>query len=524
MVEFKESKFYKLLQDFFINNNKETFLQMLAEFYNRTEGIIEKNVNQDELIKELRELYIEFNEKGIDENIVIEKVNHFVENNVKIKDILAKLVINTNKIEDNTEKLNINTNKIEDNTEKLNINTNKIKNITLQLDSITNKLNVHVDDFGAIGDGINDDTTAFQNALNTVADNGGGIVTYSGYKTYVISNITVPKLVVLKCDSVYVDYVNTYNDVKSKLIRKVGSAGICINSFGSLVNVLLDCNGVVGNGIVLSSNEESKNIFCFNSGGNGIQILKKCRIDGIYSMRNKKDGVIINGSDSFIRNYLIADNEGNGIVIENGGSHFLSNGTVEWNLKRNFYINGTINCNISNTFIDASGLEFLYVKNSNNLSFNNCTIRRSTRNTLGSHIFIDGNSISLYINGCNFSDGLEDGGERFFGCKYIINSNTNGLSSLICIMNSNLNGGYTESVQAPTFGTDKFFISNCILKDIDWRGLTIEGALLKLNSVTSTSLAPNVGNNIPMYDWNLKKLVIKSGGRYYDAMGNELYV
>ena len=122
MVEFKESKFYKLLQDFFINNNKETFLQMLAEFYNRTEGIIEKNVNQDEIIKELRELYLEFNEKGIDENIVREKVNYFVENNVKIKDILAKLVINTNKIENNTEKLNT--------------NTNNIENITSQLDSI----------------------------------------------------------------------------------------------------------------------------------------------------------------------------------------------------------------------------------------------------------------------------------------------------------------------------------------------------------------------------------------------------
>ena len=48
MIEFKESKFYKLLQDFFINNNKETFLQMLAEFYNRTEGIIDKNKNQDD--------------------------------------------------------------------------------------------------------------------------------------------------------------------------------------------------------------------------------------------------------------------------------------------------------------------------------------------------------------------------------------------------------------------------------------------------------------------------------------------
>ena len=99
MIEFKESKFYKLLQDFFINNNKETFIQMLAEFYNRTEGIINKNTIQDELIKELRDLYLEFNEKGIDENIVIEKVNYFVENNVKIKDILAKLAINTNKID-----------------------------------------------------------------------------------------------------------------------------------------------------------------------------------------------------------------------------------------------------------------------------------------------------------------------------------------------------------------------------------------------------------------------------------------
>ena len=109
MIEFKESKFYKLLHDFFINNNKETFLQMLAEFYNRTEGIIDKNIIQDGIIKELRELYLEFNEKGIDENIVREKVNYFLENSVKIKDILAKLIINTNKIEDNT-------NKIEDNT------------------------------------------------------------------------------------------------------------------------------------------------------------------------------------------------------------------------------------------------------------------------------------------------------------------------------------------------------------------------------------------------------------------------
>ena len=91
MSKFEESNFYKALQDFFINADKKTFLQFLAEFYNRTEGIIDKDNIQDDLIKELRELYLEFNEKGIDENIVREKVDYFLENNVKIKNIISKL-------------------------------------------------------------------------------------------------------------------------------------------------------------------------------------------------------------------------------------------------------------------------------------------------------------------------------------------------------------------------------------------------------------------------------------------------
>ncbi|MDY4475913.1 hypothetical protein, partial [Mitsuokella sp.] len=74
----------------------------IAEFYNRTEGIIDKNKIQDELIKELRELYLEFNEKGIDENIVREKVNYFLENNEKISDIILKLNTKASKNELNS--------------------------------------------------------------------------------------------------------------------------------------------------------------------------------------------------------------------------------------------------------------------------------------------------------------------------------------------------------------------------------------------------------------------------------------
>ena len=103
MIVFTESIFYNALQEFFSNNNKDTFLQMLAEFYNRTENIINKNEMQDDLIKELRELYIKFNEEGIDENIVKEKVNYFLENSNKIENINKLLSIIENKKLDKTD-------------------------------------------------------------------------------------------------------------------------------------------------------------------------------------------------------------------------------------------------------------------------------------------------------------------------------------------------------------------------------------------------------------------------------------
>ena len=123
MSKFEESNFYKALQDFFINADKKTFLQFLAEFYNRTEGIIDKDNIQDDLIKELRELYLEFNEKGIDENIVREKVNYFLENSLKIKDINSKLNTNTNNIKNINSQLDSNVREI------ANVNQNLQKQI-----------------------------------------------------------------------------------------------------------------------------------------------------------------------------------------------------------------------------------------------------------------------------------------------------------------------------------------------------------------------------------------------------------
>ena len=108
MIAFTESNFYKALQDFFVNNNKETFLEMLGEFYNRTQVIIDKNESQDDIIKELRELYITLNEKNIDNNIVKEKVNYFLENSNKIQKIYLQLSHKTNITKINDLQIHIN--------------------------------------------------------------------------------------------------------------------------------------------------------------------------------------------------------------------------------------------------------------------------------------------------------------------------------------------------------------------------------------------------------------------------------
>ena len=218
MVEFKESKFYKLLQDFFINNDKETFIQFLAEFYNKTEGIIDKNNDQDEIIKELREMFLLFNEEGIDENVVIEKVNYFVENNARIQDIITKIIKNTN----------------------------NIKNITSQLDTIENNFNLFKNNNGCVSftelggiknNGAFDNSEKLLDAMNYCANNNKILVLDGKFN---ISKPIVYKggnslMVIGTCPNhnSLLTTTNTYNQENTNLYFSNG-ATLELNKLGSV--------------------------------------------------------------------------------------------------------------------------------------------------------------------------------------------------------------------------------------------------------------------------------------------------
>ena len=288
MLEFKESKFYKLLQDFFINNNKETFLQMLGEFYNRTEGIIIKNEMQDEIIKELREMFLLFNEEGIDENIVREKVNYFVENNEKIQDIITKIIKNTN----------------------------NIKNITSQLEHM--KYYATPEMFGAVGDGVTDDSVILQKIIDTA-----GVLIGNPHKIYkgnihITKSYTTIKNLNLKGTITFASGLRFVRIEHCNINAEGNEYGICAESnvtklyiddcYITNANVcglyLIDCWDSVLTKLSLSSNKKGFYAYQFNNGtfqgtayGNeiGIEILgsTSCTVTGTLQ-ENKLNGAVIN--------------------------------------------------------------------------------------------------------------------------------------------------------------------------------------------------------------------------------------
>ena len=365
MVEFKESKFYRALQDFFINNyDKEAFLEMLAEFYNRTEGIIIKNDTQDDLIKELREMFIEFNEKGIDENIVREKVNYFIENSSKIADIVANVIINTN----------------------------SIKNVKSDLETKVNKNEIYLNDYNS------SDIDNIKAAIELSKANGKNIMFDT--KTYNVN------------EDIILDAVNC--DFRNGTINLNGNS-LIIENDGSLIN----CN-IVNGGIVLRNGKnriENIKISNFTTAlkldvGNYESFINNIRLENEENNANTI-GIIVNCSDTTVSN-VYGYGATTGIKIESGGDNYFKDIHL-WLKKSNYYdgskfihvINGTgnnfINC-CSDTYnnVFCFDKDFLYVNVTdmyiihNTILYPNKTINLVNKN----YDFLNGNCT---INSNNFT-------------------------------------------------------------------------------------------------------------------------
>lgn len=262
-------------------------------------------------------------------------------------------------------------------------------NFNAQLNEVTKKIAINKtvytpEEFGAIGNGVADDTEAFIKAFSLLSSKPGAILDLKG-KTYYISKIEVPNLYrntvqngTLKAiPGTIGDYLLKFNaSPSSQLPLKVGYAETVFN------NLTIDANHVNGMGcIYLNKYLEFKmtnvNILRFSTYGvyaeTGYELnMSQCYVrpyDEETSINTSVIGVYLGDSDNIITSSVFVSNginikiDANAQIIAN--NHLYGSGVdIEINTNRvvitGCYFDGRIGLKINyEAFLDVIGCFFL---------------------------------------------------------------------------------------------------------------------------------------------------------------------
>lgn len=116
---------------------------------------------------------------------------------------------------------------------------------------------VSVKDFGAVGNGIADDTAAFQVAVNALANNGGGTL-YVPAGTYKLTDtITINRSICVAGESIQSTYLHLYVSTAKPAIYFDGTANIIFGGGVSNMWITCDKGTVAGDGIKLKATTPS---------------------------------------------------------------------------------------------------------------------------------------------------------------------------------------------------------------------------------------------------------------------------
>lgn len=264
----------------------------------------------------------------------------------------------------------------------------KVNNVTIPPDEnhAVNIENVYVtpEEFGAVGDGVTDDSRAFTECFARANENGKYILLSN--KSYLISN----KLTNIK--DINIIGINTKIKIQNNMFT--GTARNCIFS-----NIMF-----------IRDNEETNDLCLIDVFYNSQ--LKNCRLNGIYYLFN--DIVF----DSFSSNNILLD----GCYLSN--TSLIKNSNIDENLfvinNTKFYFDGNSNhqtymltSSLNTTFI-FNNCNIIKIDNDSNLSliqslgnliFNNCYINVSdSAKTFIIPNLRDLNSMKIEFNNCNLSN------------------------------------------------------------------------------------------------------------------------
>ena len=226
--------------------------------------------------------------------------------------------------------------------------THNIETINSQMDSKANKNDlafVNVKDFGALGDGVTDDTESIQNAINYVRENKGGTVLIPSTKNFykITGNLYIKGFV--------------GSDSTSISIKGEEKTATKIKAYGENVDTILSVVTSGYNVKISNLTLDGNNI------ANGIKAETSFAISSINDIiiENVKDGLNIENGTwvSQYENILIRHCE-NGIKFAGGcTSIFLKNSYVFNCTNIGYYLNGTYSTGV-NLCADICGSPYVF--------------------------------------------------------------------------------------------------------------------------------------------------------------------
>jgi hypothetical protein len=198
---------------------------------------------------------------------------------------------------------------------------------------------ISVKDFGAVGDGTTNDTTAIQNAVNAVSSSPAGGTLYFPQGTYLTSKITIGPNITLDGGGCIVKAVAGQNYIFSI----TGTANITIRDFvfdatgmsdvggtGGLPQSVLYIDVAVGPcSNILVDNCRFTNIPLTNQNYHAIGFNgAECVVQNCYVDQSGGDALNFNGGFNVIVNNVVKNGGDGGIAVNNGGRANISNNYI----------------------------------------------------------------------------------------------------------------------------------------------------------------------------------------------------
>lgn len=338
-------------------------------------------------------------------------------------------------------------------------------------------LYLNAKDFGAIGDGVTDDTAALQSAVDHAHETGETL--YLPVGRYVCGELFLRPGICIRADytwgyrreSAGRTVLLQRDDTQECLLNVTAANGCTLDGLSLLGSGRGDCIGILSKKQDYGKEEDAYRIENCRVAGFGSHAVYLDHI-WCFSVRHCMfafsggDGLCITGWDGFVIDNWFSGNRGAGW----GGTHganasvTMTGNRIEWNASGGIIIRGGSHYNITGNYIDRSGTAAILIENSNTIACTGNVLYRSGKyeaDVADSAQCILQSSAGVVFTGNSFCAGRDDGGTGAMTPNYAIR-----LENLTdCAVTANVmhrgamqglldnRGGHTNTVIADNVGS-----------------------------------------------------------------------